>query len=90
MNKSFRIHIRHAPYLFFAVVAEKLHVRLFPDVSLRSAELQYKGVPLSVPRLSITTALLGLMTRDRGLCAASATAAILETIAVRAHVANVV
>jgi hypothetical protein len=30
------------------------------------------------------------MTRDRGLSAASATAAILETIAVRAHVANVV
>jgi hypothetical protein len=73
------------------MVVEETHIWLFPDMTLLSTILQHIGVTPLVPRLSVTPP--PLLARDRGLSAASATrptAAIVETIGVPAHVADVV
>jgi hypothetical protein len=70
---------RHFSYLL--IICEK--IQLFPEVSLLlTAAVQHKDLTGSVIGLAATTP-PPLLTQDGCLCAASATAAILETIAVR-------
>ncbi len=85
IQKFFSIH----PHL--SMILEELHIWLFPHVAgLSATELQNKGMAVLVPGLAVTACPAPFPACNGGLGAASATAAIMVTTAVRPHVADIV